>query len=510
MKKIRYIFLIIFFFLCVLSYTSITWAIKTFAFLNFDEIIFQLTTPLQATESSIIKSYIAGGLFPAILLTIFICIVSLTLYHYLKPKTIEVDIKLWKKKINFNIKTIYIKIIYTLLLIIVPIIVVISGLQKIDLFTYIERNYLNDSVDFFKENYVNPKKVDITFPEKKRNLIYIYVESLETSYFDEEHGGINTENVLSPLEELTNENTMFSNTSGRGGFFSYLGTTYTSASLVSQTSGVPLKISVDDIDNSDHKYKTFLPGAYTLNDLLTDEGYNQTFMMGSDKAFGSRDVYFETHGNMDIFDYNAAIKAHKIAKNYHVWWGYEDSKLFEFSKDEALRLASLNKPFNLTILTANTHHPDGFVEDSCSSPFNRNYSNSLHCSCEQIRDYVRWVQEQDFYDNTTIIIVGDHFTYKVDYVDNNRYNERTVYNLIINSAVNTDNTHNRLFSAMDMYPTTLAAMGVQIDGERLGIGTNLYSNKKTFTEELGKDEYNNILSYSSKYYLDNLLKTKEG
>ncbi len=506
MKKVAYFLLFLFLFICILGYASMNWAIKTFAFLNFDEIIFQLTTPLQATESSIIKSYVAGSIFPSVIIALFVIPIVLIIYHYLNTSSIQFNLRLWKTKKSFNIKSIYLKILFTLLLIIIPITIVFSGLQKINLISYVERNYLNDSVDFFKTNYIDPKNTKITFPEKKRNLIYIYVESLETSYFDEEHGGISSDNVLSPLEELTNENTMFSNTDYRGGFYSYLGTTYTSASLVAQTSGVPLKISVDDIDNSDHKYKSLLPGAYTLNDILTKEGYNQTFMMGSDKAFGSRDVYFENHGNMNIFDYNSAIEAKKIPKTYNVWWGYEDSKLFEYSKEEALHLASQNKPFNLTILTANTHHPDGYVEKDCPTTYNSNYSNSIYCSATQIKDFINWCKEQNFYQDTTIIIVGDHFTYKTGYLPEDKYLERTVYNLFINSAVSTDNTKNRLFSAMDMYPTTLASLGVTIDGDRLGIGTNLYSDKKTFAEELGLNEFNDVLSYSSKFYLDNILK----
>ena len=30
---------------------------------------------------------------------------------------------------------------------------------------------------------------------------------------------------------------------------------------------------------------------------------------------------------------------------------------------------------------------------------------------------------------------------------------------------------------MDMFPTILASLGAQIEGDRLGIGTNLFSNK---------------------------------
>ena len=36
-----------------------------------------------------------------------------------------------------------------------------------------------------------------------------------------------------------------------------------------------------------------------------------------------------------------------------------------------------------------------------------------------------------------------------------------------------------------MYPTTLAALGVKIEGERLGLGTNLFSDKSTLSEKYG-------------------------
>lgn len=36
---------------------------------------------------------------------------------------------------------------------------------------------------------------------------------------------------------------------------------------------------------------------------------------------------------------------------------------------------------------------------------------------------------------------------------------------------------------MDLFPTTLVAMGAKFKGDRLGIGTNLFSDKKTLTEK---------------------------
>lgn len=40
---------------------------------------------------------------------------------------------------------------------------------------------------------------------------------------------------------------------------------------------------------------------------------------------------------------------------------------------------------------------------------------------------------------------------------------------------------------MDLFPTMLASLGVQIEGNRLGLGTNLFSDKKTLMKELGGD-----------------------
>jgi phosphoglycerol transferase len=41
----------------------------------------------------------------------------------------------------------------------------------------------------------------------------------------------------------------------------------------------------------------FLPGVYSLGDVLEKEGYIQEFMCGSNANFGSRAAYFTKHGN---------------------------------------------------------------------------------------------------------------------------------------------------------------------------------------------------------------------
>ena len=78
-----------------------------------------------------------------------------------------------------------------------------------------------------------------------------------------------------------------------------------------------------------------------------------------------------------------------------------------------------------------------------------------------------------------------------------------VYNVIINAPIQSDNTKNRQYCAMDLFPTTLAALGCEIPGDRLGLGTNLYSKIPTLAEKYGFDRFDSLLSQSSDYYAAN-------
>ena len=67
---------------------------------------------------------------------------------------------------------------------------------------------------------------------------------------------------------------------------------------------------------------------------------------------------------------------------------------------------------------------------------------------------------------------------------------RGVYNTIINAPIVPVNQKNRIATTMDMFPTTIAALGAQIEGNRLGLGTNLFSAESTLAEKVGMDTLN--------------------
>ena len=373
---------------------------------------------------------------------------------------------------------------------------------NLKIFEYIK--FQLSSSKLFEDNYVEPKSVNLEVSDDKKNLIYIYVESLEATNVSKENGGAEDISYIPKLENIALENTNFSNNDKIGGALNINGTGWTAAALVAQTSGVPLKVPIDA--NGYDNYGSFLNGVYSLGEILRNNGYKNYFMLGSDAKFGGRKTYFKQHGNYKIFDYNWAKKEKIIKKDYYEWWGYEDKKLYELAKNKLLEISKNEEPFNFTMLTADTHFTDGYLDESCEDVFDSKYANVFHCSDKMLGEFINWIKEQDFYDNTVIIIVGDHLTMQNSFYDDIDSNYvRTVYNAIINSDTKISNEKNRKYTTMDMYPTTLAALGFKIKGNRLGLGTNLYSSKKTLIEELGYEYFNEELKKNSKFYNKYLL-----
>lgn len=374
---------------------------------------------------------------------------------------------------------------------------------RLDVIPYVGTT--NTESDFIEDNYVDPFSVNLTFPEKKRNLIYIFLESMESSYADPECDDRFEENHIPELSMLAENNVSFSHKDGIGGALPFAGTTWTAAAMVSQTSGVTVKVSITD-EGYEGKYG-YMPGVVSIGEVLGANGYEQVLLVGSDARFGSRASYFTEHGAYKILDTISLKEAGRLPEDYDEWWGFEDEKLFEFAKEELTALAESGKPFNLTMLTADTHFPDGYACELCPEVFEDQYSNVLSCSSRQVNDFINWIKEQPFYKNTTIVLAGDHLTMDPEYMEDiTEGYQRTTYNCIINSPIEPIKEKNRLFGNFDLFPTTLAAMGVNIEGDRLGLGTNLFSDKQTLTEKLGFEELDRELQKKSELYSEKILK----
>jgi phosphoglycerol transferase len=368
---------------------------------------------------------------------------------------------------------------------------------KFDALAYYQAK--NSYSSIYEESYIDPNSVSITAGEQQKNLIYIYLESMETTYASVDDGGAQPVNYIPQLTQLARENISFSNTEQLGGYHTVTGAGYTMAALFTTTTGVPYAFPNDSTSMAEEE--TFASGITGLGDLLHEQGYTQEFLCGSDAVFGGRKLYFQTHGDYEIFDLYTARDQGYIPEDYYVWWGYEDAYLFDIARDEVTRLAESEEPFNLTMLTVDLHHISGYLCDECGSAYSTDTANVAACTDRLVAEFVAWCQQQPFYEDTVIVITGDHPRMDTYLVDGLSYYDRTVYNCFINSAVTTGRMTNREFTHMDIFPTVLAAMGYEIEGDRLGLGTNLFSDQETLAEEMGFDTLNTEVSKSSDYYV---------
>ena len=368
--------------------------------------------------------------------------------------------------------------------------------------------------DFYEVYYVDPATVSITANGQPKNLIYICLESMESGFTSKDNGGLqNGVNYIPNLTQLAKDNLSFSNgTAGQlGGFYTFEGaTSWTMGALYALTSGLPFNFPVSQNAMSSQKY--FAPGITNLGDILEDFGYNSVFLCGSDAKFGGRKNYFTQHGNYLIYDlytarYNGDLPSEKY---YNGFWGFEDKFLYTIAKNEITRLASEGEPFNMTLLTVDTHFPQGYQCSECGDTYDRNATydgnmrNVLLCADHQVMEFINWCKEQDFYEDTVIIVSGDHpfMSVNAEMVKGHSMNSRPVYNCFINSAVEASEevTTNRLFTSMDMFPTTLAAMGFNIEGNQLAMGVNLFSGQQTVIEQTGYDIFAAEIIKPSDYY----------
>lgn len=440
---------IILIFISILLIVSTFWATNTFDNLTFNQIIFHIFVPNKGTNLGVIIDYIIKCI-PLILL------LTLILYHLLKKSN-----------------NIYLYVILILS--------IVLCFYSLGIFKYVFNQFVYST--FLNDNYINPENIEIKFPDKKRNLIYIFLESMEYTY--------NEYNILDDINKL-NDITFFNDSKGA---YVLGSATFTTSAMVSHHSGIPIYGNFDkytfDINNN------FLANMTNLGDILDKNSYNNYLMVGSDSLFGGRYNYFKTHGNYEIWDLNNAIYEGYMTSDDVVFWGFSDKELFKYAKDKLNNIKE--HPFNLTLLTVNTHNPNGYIDDSCNIKNDDIYAKSILCSNSYLKDFIEWVQNSEFYSNTTIVLAGDHLTMNTSLLKKlPKEYDRTVYFTIINSPL--EYNANRLFTTYDIFPTTLASLNVKIEGNRLGLGTNLYSDTKTLLEIYGIEYMNKELFKKSTFY----------
>lgn len=471
---------------------ALIWVMVTWNVCSIPLIITQSKLPLQGTSSTMFKYIVPVLIVP----TIIFSTITIILYFIIKEQ---------KKRKVFNISVITSSLCASVILL-------ICTANWSNFIPYV--SYAFKSSTFIEDNYVEPNDVNITFPEKKKNLIFIFLESTEVTFTGSENGGGFENNIMPELTQLAKDNEDFSgNSSFVNGANCLTGIDCTIASLFAHSSSLPFITSLDY--KSMDKVHSFFPGVTNLGDILQEQGYSNYFMCGSDADFAGRKMLFEGHGNYTVYDYYYAkenlFESHNIDPDYRVWWGYEDKYLVTFAKEKISSLAKEDKPFNFTFLTCDTHFDDGYRCSECMDTYDDNYSNVYACSSKRIANFVSWFYnsgeiDKEVSDNTLTVIVGDHQTMDKTYIrthlEDENYNRKS-YVCYINSSTECQNkTLYREYSVLDCLPTLLTALGANVENNRLGLGVNLFSTEETLVEKYSMDYINKEFVKRSSFLKD--------
>lgn len=178
-------------FIVLLLLNSADWVQNAWDDVDFATIMFQMHTPLNGTNSEVLYSYYDSCVPKTIRETFVLWLIYGFLKYPFQRLTFSfsihffnLNVKLtlgkrkriwhWLSKFYFaGVLTTYCVLCY-------------FAARDIGVFVYFHNVMTKTTI--FEDYYVSPDDIMIEFPEEKRNLILIYMESMETTYSSVEEG----------------------------------------------------------------------------------------------------------------------------------------------------------------------------------------------------------------------------------------------------------------------------------------------------------------------------------
>jgi phosphoglycerol transferase len=334
-------------------------------------------------------------------------------------------------------------------------------------------NARNDFHEFYRTPYINKAA------QRPFNLVYIYAESLERTYFDE--------SVFPGLIKYIREH------ESNGITFTQIeqvaGTAWTIAGMTASLCGIPLV--TPSHDNSMSGMDSFLANASCLGDLLAEQKYNLSYLGGASIEFAGKGKFFFTHGFDEVLGRDQLIEL-LPDKSYQTGWGLYDDTLFDAAIDKFNSLSRKEQPFGLFLLTLDTHHPNGHPSKRCSG---KEYLdgenpilNAVACSDYLIGDFITRIFASEYGKNTIVILSSDHLAMRNTATSMLNKLERKNLFLVLSPNNIEPLTVNKRGSMLDVAPTILSVMGYE--GE-VGLGRNLLADEIPLVSHI--DEFDNAL-----------------
>ena len=328
----------------------------------------------------------------------------------------------------------------------------------------------------------------VTFTKNPNNIIFLYLEQFERTYMDEAIFPGLTPN----LKRLEKNAISFTNIS------SPIATNWTIAGMVASQCGIPLLTPIAS-QNSMVGMDKFLSSATCIGDILNKNSYNLNYIGGSDLDFAGKGKFYNSHGFNSVQGWYE-LENRLINKSYRSPWGLFDDSLYEIINDRLIHLKNSDQAFGLFSLTLDTHHPNGYLSNSCKNNIYRDGQNlilnSVHCADLMAANFIEKIINSDLFEDTVLVVLSDHLALKNTASSLLEKGDRkNLFYIFKKDAPN--QLIDKTGSMFDVTPTALSLVGTDILG--LGLGRNLFFQDSLSDEEIGiaeiiKQNRNKILS----------------
>ncbi|MCC3280724.1 LTA synthase family protein [Arthrobacter sp. zg-Y40] len=355
--------------------------------------------------------------------------------------------------------------------------------------------------------YVEPT---VTSADQKRNLVVIYLESGEATLEDDQ---LFEKDAFAPLKEATKAEEGWQTVAD---FQQYEGGGWTMAGLASTQCGIPLKGNGagggSATDNGiDEGAETYLGGATCVGDVLDEQGYTNVFLGGANPSFAAKDTFLYSHGYSAVKGLSDWRAAGEPEENFRKDWGLSDQRLMAHARDTLDDLHAeaekTGRPFNLTMLTLDTHEPV-HIYDYCDVDTDSEVTSVFSCSMTQVASFIGYMKEQGYLDDTAVVIMGDHLKHMSagdafhEQLDD--HENRTIFNRIWVPGETPANSTLRAGSdQLNMYPTILEAAGLTLEGGEAGLGVSAFASEVpgSSAQAMDQEAYTELLgSLSPRFY----------
>ncbi|WP_163527710.1 LTA synthase family protein [Halobacillus ihumii] len=146
-----------------------------------------------------------------------------------------------------------------------------------------------------------------------------------------------------------------------------------------------------------------------MPEVLGNNGYSTSVMHANDKTFWNRNVMYDSLGIDEFY----SKQDYKVTEENSYGWGLLDENFFAQSLE---KMKKLEEPFYTRMITLTNHYPFTLPEDkklieegnTSSATLNR-YFQTIRYQDQALKQFVEAFKQSELYDNTILMIYGDHF-----------------------------------------------------------------------------------------------------